>query len=182
MGYSTLFELSRAHRDGHDFMRFQTVVNKAICQTVHPLNAVFEETHKIMTVPIRHQPLKKDERYFPFESPSEAKPHFTILNSAFCGLLFRAFVTKTTALPSTQSAATLALDNGLCQKKEEPTKKGDTAHGVQESAEHVPLQLQLRTLRPQGQLLRLYQLPSQKPGAARLLFPRRCRADLQPLV
>jgi hypothetical protein len=39
------------HRDGHDFMRFQTVVSDAICQTAHPLNAMFGETHKIMTVP-----------------------------------------------------------------------------------------------------------------------------------
>jgi len=33
-------------------MRFQTVVGGAICQTAHPLTAVFGETHKIMTVPI----------------------------------------------------------------------------------------------------------------------------------
>jgi len=33
-------------------MRFQTVVGNAICQTAHPLIAVFGETHKIMTVPI----------------------------------------------------------------------------------------------------------------------------------
>jgi hypothetical protein len=44
--------ISSGHRDGHDFMRFQTVVGSAICQTAHPLNAVFGETHKIMTVPI----------------------------------------------------------------------------------------------------------------------------------
>jgi len=33
-------------------MRFQTVVGGAIDQTERPLNALFGETHKIMTVPI----------------------------------------------------------------------------------------------------------------------------------
>jgi hypothetical protein len=33
-------------------MRFQTVVGDSVCQTEHPLDAMFGETHKIMTVPI----------------------------------------------------------------------------------------------------------------------------------
>jgi hypothetical protein len=47
-------------------MRFQTVVGGVICQTAHPLNAGFGETHKIMTVPVRSGPLKGAE-FLPFE-------------------------------------------------------------------------------------------------------------------
>jgi hypothetical protein len=55
-------------RDGHDFLRFQTVVSDSICQTDHPLNAVFGETHKIMTVPIWHPSSKlKGNAFHPFE-------------------------------------------------------------------------------------------------------------------
>jgi hypothetical protein len=42
-------------------MRFQTVVGGVICQTAHPLNAGFGETHKIMTVPVRSGQLKGAE-------------------------------------------------------------------------------------------------------------------------
>jgi hypothetical protein len=38
-------------RDGHDFMRFHSIVVDAVCQLERSLNADIGETHQVMTVP-----------------------------------------------------------------------------------------------------------------------------------
>jgi hypothetical protein len=53
---------------------------------------------------------------------------------------------------------------------------------MQNRCKHEAVQLQLRTLLPQGQMLRMRDIPQAEQAASRVLLPERCRAHLRQVV